>query len=113
MVASWRRSLAALALSLLLVGMSVAGADEKQAPRTGKFRGDIVDPATGDVIMRVAMQAPDKLPTEKHLGLLLLFHGYKGNEGNYIGLTVDALKRLALLDQYVVISGKSKGPGWT
>jgi pimeloyl-ACP methyl ester carboxylesterase len=63
--------------------------------------------------MRVAMQVPEKLPAEKRLGLILLFHGYQGNENNYIGLTVDALKRLQLLDQYVVISGKSKGPGWT
>src|SRR5262245_8626268 len=63
--------------------------------------------------MKVAMRAPEKLPAQKHLGLLLLFHGYQGNENNYIGLTVEALKRLQLLDQYVVISGKSKGPGWT
>jgi hypothetical protein len=107
------RSVAVLALGMLCVGMALAGADDKTAPRTGRYRGDILDPATGEVIMRVAMQVPEKLPTEKHLGLLLLFHGYQGNEGNYIGLTVDALKRLALLDQYIVISGKSKGPGWT
>src|SRR5439155_24310889 len=31
----------------------------------------------------------------------------------YIGRTVTALRRLGLLDRYVVISGKSKGPGWT
>ena len=92
--------------------------DEKKKPtesqpRTGRYRGDITDPTTRETIMRVAMQAPEKLPADKHLGLILLFHGFQGNENNYIGLTVEALKRLQLLDQYVVISGKSKGAGWT
>jgi predicted esterase len=82
-------------------------------PRAGRYRGDVTDPATGEVIMRVAIQAPDQLPTGKHLGLLLLFHGFRGHENNYIGLTVASLRRLGLLDRYVVISGKSKGPGWT
>ena len=81
--------------------------------RTGRYRGDLADPATGDVMMKVAMQVPDKLPKEKHLGLIFLFHGFKGHENNYIGLTVEALKRLKLDDEYIVISGKSKGPGWT
>lgn len=82
-------------------------------PPTGKYRGEITDPATGEAIMKVAMQAPEKLPAEKRLGLIFLFHGFQGNENNYIGLTVDALKKQQLLDQYVVISGKSKNPGWT
>jgi pimeloyl-ACP methyl ester carboxylesterase len=81
--------------------------------RTGRYRGDLTDPATGEVLMRVAMQVPEKLPAEKQLGLLFLFHGFRGHENNYIGLTVEALRQLQLLDQYVVISGKSKGPGWT
>jgi HEAT repeat protein len=93
---------------------SAAPADTFAAQvRTGRYRGDLTDPATGAVMMRVAMQVPDKLPAENHLGLIFLFHGFKGHENNYIGLTVEALKRLQLLDQYVVISGKSKGPGWT
>src|SRR5687768_18421260 len=81
--------------------------------RTGRYRGDLTDPATGEVMMKVAMQVPEKLPKEKHLGLIFLFHGFKGHENNYIGLTVEALKRLKLDDEYIVISGKSKGPGWT
>jgi predicted esterase len=81
--------------------------------RTGRYRGDLIDPATGSVMMKAATQVPDKLPAENHLGLIFLFHGFKGQENNYIGLTVEALKRLQLDDQYVVISGKSKGPGWT
>ncbi len=95
-------------------GLAESRSEQPEPPRrTGRYRGDITDPATREVIMRVAMQVPEKLPAEKHLGLILLFHGYQGNENNYIGLTVEALKRLQLLDQYVVISGKSKGPGWT
>jgi hypothetical protein len=101
--------------ALLACGAAVAYAGGQPTPdrRTGRYRGDITDPATGDVIMRVAMQVPEQLPAQKHLGLILLFHGSQGNENNYIGLTVTALRRLGLLNQYVVISGKSKGPGWT
>src|SRR5262245_43138571 len=93
---------------------SAAPADAFAAQvRTGRYRGDLTDPVTGEVMMRVAMQVPEKLPAERHLGLIFLFHGFKGHENNYIGLTIEALKRLQLLDRYVVISGKSKGPGWT
>ncbi|HEY7428670.1 MAG TPA: hypothetical protein VH682_30850 [Gemmataceae bacterium] len=105
---------AAGCLLLALTMASAAPADAFAAQvRTGRYRGDLTDPATGQVLMRVAMQVPQELPAAKHLGLLFLFHGFKGHENNYIGLTVEALKRLQLLDQYVVISGKSKGPGWT
>jgi hypothetical protein len=92
----------------------VAAPEQDRPPlRNGRFRGEIADPATGGVIMRVAMQVPEKLPAKPHLGLIFLFHGFQGHENNYIGLTVESLRRLQLLDQYVVISGKSKGPGWT
>ena len=63
--------------------------------------------------MRVAMQVPQQLPAENHLGLLLLFHGFRGHENNYIGLTVEALQRLQLLEPDAVSSGKAKGPDWT
>jgi predicted esterase len=99
-----------LALALALVPIA-SRADDK--PPTGRFRGDIVDPAKGDVIMRVALQAPKKPPERRTLTLLLLCHGYQGNENNYIGLTVEALQRLKLADEFVVLSGKSKGAGWT
>jgi hypothetical protein len=107
-----RAALGCLLLTLTVASAAIADAVVAQV-RTGRYRGDLTDPATGEVMMRVAMHAPEKLPAEKHLGLLLLFHGSRGNENNYIGLTVEALKRLQLLDRYVVISGKSKGPGWT
>lgn len=101
-----------IGVALMLSG-GLRAQDAKQPPRTGKFRGDLIDPVKSDIMMRVALQAPENVPAQKHLGLLFLFHGYQGNEGNYIGLTVAALKRLNLGEQYVVISGKSKGPGWT
>src|SRR4051794_8189611 len=108
------RSYPALLGGLLVLMSRAAAAERPDAPpRTGRYRGDLTDPATGDLMMRVAMQVPDKLPPEKHLGLILLFHGFRGHENNYIGLTVASLKRLGLLEQYVVVSGKSKGPGWT
>jgi poly(3-hydroxybutyrate) depolymerase len=102
-----------LLLALLVSFSAHAAGAASEPPRPGRYRGDIADPATGRAIMKVALQAPEKLPAQKRLGLLFLFHGFKGHENNYIGLTVDALKRLKLLDQYVVISGKSQGPGWT
>ncbi|MBL8794850.1 MAG: hypothetical protein JNM56_13155 [Planctomycetia bacterium] len=101
-----------LALGLIAF-LNVALADDKPAPPLGKFRGEIVDPVKKDVIMKVALHTPAKLPERRNLTLLLLFHGYQGNEGNYIGLTVEALKRNKFDEEFVVISGKSKGPGWT
>lgn len=97
-------------------GTTVLG-DEKPAPPTGRWRGEIADPVKKDVIMKAALHAPKDYPEElknrPHLVLLVLHHGYQGNENNYIGLTIDALKRLKLDNDFVVISGKSKGPGWT
>ena len=107
------RKVASSVLMALMVLMGSAGADEKPAPRTGKYRGDIIDPVKKDVIMRVALHAPEKLPKTRRLGLLILCHGYNGNEGNYYPLTVDALKRLGLTDDYVVLAGKAKNKGWT
>ncbi|HTK78125.1 MAG TPA: hypothetical protein VL371_22855, partial [Gemmataceae bacterium] len=78
----------AVLFAILICGAVVAQNPGPQKPerRIGRYRGDITDPATGDVIMRVAMQVPEQLPAEKHLGLILLFHGSRGNENNYIGL---------------------------
>lgn len=105
------------ALCCLAVSPSRVAADDKPVPPTGRWRGDIVDPVKKDVIMKVALHAPrvdgDELKGRRRLVLLVLHHGFQGNENNYIGLTVEALKRLKLDEQFVVISGKSKGPGWT
>lgn len=85
---------------------------QAEHPISGQFKGDIKDPVKKDVIMRVAMQAPAKLPERKTLGLILLHHGFNGNENNYFGGAVDCAKRLGLTEQYVIIAGKSKGAGW-
>jgi pimeloyl-ACP methyl ester carboxylesterase len=85
---------------------------EVKHPITGQFKGEIKDPVKKDVIMRVAMQAPSKLGERKTLGLILLHHGFNGNENNYFGGAVDCAKRLGLTDQYLIIAGKSRGAGW-
>jgi predicted esterase len=61
------------------------------------------------------MLAPDRdrMPPIRSLSLLLVYHGMNGNENNYYGGTVEALKRLKLDQEFVVIAGKSKGAGWT
>jgi hypothetical protein len=99
---------AGFAASLLLI----ASQAEVQHPVTGVYKGEIKDPVKKDVIMRVALQAPSKLPEQKVLGLIFLCHGFNGNENNYFPGTVECAKRLGLADQYLIIAGKSRGPGW-
>lgn len=82
-------------------------------PRTGDFKDEYKDPKTKELVMRYALHAPAKLPPMKHLGLVVQFHGMNGSEDNLQGGCVDSLKRLGLLDSYVVMGGKSKGAGWT
>ncbi len=83
----------------------------KQQGGPGRFEGELRDKQ--GPLMKVSMQAPDKwIPGVKVLSLLVVHHGMNGNENNYIGGTLDCLRRLNLQDQFVVISGKSKGAGW-
>ena len=96
----------------LLLALLLQVEKDVQHPITGPYKGEIKDPVKKDVIMRVAMQAPSKLPERKTLGLILLHHGFNGNENNYFGGAVDCAKRLGLSDQYVIIAGKSRGAGW-
>ncbi len=96
-------------LALLLTG-SLAGAQAKAAPRTGDFKDDCKD-KTGAILMHYRMLAPDKLPEEKVLGLIVWFHGMGGNEDG-AGIAIDGVKRAKLAEQYVVMGGKSKGAGW-
>jgi hypothetical protein len=90
-----------------------ANSAEVKHPITGVFHGEIKDPVKNDVLMRVIMHAPAKLPESKTLGLIVLHHGFNGNEMNYFGGTVDCAKRLGLTEQYVIVAGKSRGPGWS
>ncbi len=83
-------------------------------PDAGKFRGEIVDPATKDVLMKVRMRIPDKRVEGRPWGLLFVCHGFRGHENNsYLDLAVAALGRQGVADDYLVIAGKSKGEGWT
>jgi dipeptidyl aminopeptidase/acylaminoacyl peptidase len=88
--------------------------DPPQPPKSGKFRGEIVDPESKDVIMKVRMQIPDPPAAGKKWGFIFVCHGFKGSEGNsYLDGTVAALKRQGLDQDYLVVAGKSKGEGWT
>jgi len=70
-------------LVVLCATVSAGQQDDKPAPPTGRWRGDLVDPVKKDVIMKVALSAPAKMPERRSLTLLLLHHGYQGNENNY------------------------------
>ena len=100
------RSIAAAAVAALLV----AAAPAADKPRTGDFKDDYKD-KTGTLIMHYRMMAPDKLPEEKVMGLIVWFHGMGGNEDG-AGIAIDSTRRAKLADQYVVMGGKSKGQGW-
>jgi alpha-beta hydrolase superfamily lysophospholipase len=90
-----------------------SGAEPASAPKA-RFRGDILDSATGQAIMKVRLAAPASLPAERSLGLIFVCHGFRGHENNsYLDETVKALQRQGLADQYLVVAGKSLGEGWT
>lgn len=102
------------AIGILLALSSLAFAQQKGGPQQGgpgKFSGELRDKQ--GPLMRVAMQAPQKMPPARTLSLLLVHHGMNGSENNYFGGTIDCLKRLKLDEEFVVIAGKSKGGGWT
>ena len=103
-----------LALLLVLGGSLFAQQGKgggKDAGGPGEFHGDLKDKQ--GVMMRAHMLAPRDFPPMRTLALLLVYHGMNGNEDNYYGGTVEALKRNKCDNEFVVIAGKSKGPGWT
>lgn len=79
-------------------------------PPTGEFRGLLKD--KDGAMMKVAMHAPARPPRARELALLLVFHGMNGNENNYYGGMKASLERTGLIEKFVLICGKSKGPGW-
>ncbi len=80
-------------------------------PKTGKFTDELKHPKTNAFIMKYLLWAPEKLAEKKHMGLLVCFHGMRGNETHF-GFAYDSIKAAGLADRYVVISLKSKGLGW-
>lgn len=81
-------------------------------PWKGDFKDDYKDPKTKALIMHYRMRAPEKLPEGKTLGLIVAFHGMNGNEDHMTGFAIEAAKRTKLVDQYLIMGGKSKGAGW-
>ena len=79
--------------------------------KTGKLTDELKHPKTNAFIMKYLMWAPEKLAEKKHMGLLVCFHGMRGNETHF-GFAYDSMKAAGLADRYVVISLKSKGLGW-
>src|SRR4026208_2231317 len=94
--------------------LAAALQDPPQPPKSGKFRGEVADPATKETSRQVRMQIPDPPAEGRKWGFIFVCHGFKGSEGNsYLDGTVAALKRQGLDQDYLVVAGKSKGDGWT
>jgi predicted esterase len=98
---------------LLLALLLQAGTDvEIKHPWKGDFKDDYKDPKTKALVMHYRMRVPDKLPEQKHLGLIVAFHGMNGTEDHTTGFAINAAKSAGLAEQYVIMGGKSKGAGW-
>ena len=101
-------------LFLLAVGgpwQGLSGEDVKP-PRVGDFKDDFKDPKTGTAVLHYRMRVPEKLPSRRTLGLIVAFHGLHSNEDGLTGFAIDAAKRIQIVDEYVIMGGKSKGEGW-
>jgi hypothetical protein len=103
---------AALLLEAAVAWAQTSPPSPKSPPKTGDFKDEYKDPKTNALIMRYRMRAPATLPEQKHLGLIVCFHGMNGNEDSVTGFAIEAAKRTGLADQYVLMGGKAKGPGW-
>jgi pimeloyl-ACP methyl ester carboxylesterase len=104
--------LAWLFLCAALLAPAASAQETKGAPRTGDFKDEYKDPQTKELVMRYRASVPAELPPQKHLGLIVHFHGMNGNEDSMHGGVMSSLKRLRIDSQYVVIGGKSRGAGW-
>ena len=98
-----------LVTSGTLFAQQQKGGGGKDAGGPGEFHGELKDKA--GVMMKAHLLAPSQMPPMRTLALLLVYHGMNGNEDNYYGGTVECLKRLKCENEFVVIAGKSKGPG--
>ncbi|HEV3029465.1 MAG TPA: prolyl oligopeptidase family serine peptidase [Planctomycetota bacterium] len=91
---------------------SSKGDQEIKHPWHGDFKDNYTDPKTKELIMHYRMWAPEKQPEQKHLGLIVCFHGMNGNEDHMTGFALEAAKRLKLTGDYVIMGGKSRAAGW-
>jgi len=106
-----KRIAGGIVLAALIASVAQGQAQEIKHPWHGDFKDDYKDPKTKELIMHYRMWAPEKQPEQKHLGLIVWFHGMGGNEDG-AGIAIDGAKRTKLADQYVIMGGKSKGAGW-
>ncbi|MCJ8330111.1 MAG: prolyl oligopeptidase family serine peptidase [Lentisphaeria bacterium] len=95
-------------VTLLLVGL-ISTSYGEEGPRTGIF---IYTLKFGNgKAMKFKAQVPKKLPKEKTLGLILAFHPHGGNESSMVNWPSKTfLERQKVLDDYVIIGLKSRGP---
>ena len=96
---------------LFILPASSYGADPEAPPQTGTFSNTLKS-AKGEAIMKYKACVPKTLPETKTLGLIVAFHGRSLDENSMINPTTKPLKQLGILDQYVVLCGKSRGIGW-
>jgi len=82
--------------------------------QTGDLKGELKNPTTPakEFITRYRLFTPTVLPEQKHLALLMCFHGSTGNENGPSELMQRTLKDLKLDQQYIVLGVKSRGIGW-
>ncbi len=100
-------------LFAILLSVQASKTDQEiKHPWHGDFKDDYKDPKTKALVMHYRMRVPEKLPEQKHLGLIVAFHGMNGNEDHMTGFAIEAAKRTGLADQYLIMGGKSKGAGW-
>src|SRR4051812_47740527 len=71
--------------------------------KTGKVTDELKHPTTKAFIMKYLMWAPDKLPEKKHLGLLVCFHGFRGDPTHFT-FAYESMKAAGLSDRYLIIS---------
>lgn len=105
---------AACLLALLAAAVPAAAAVAPAPPapepaRTGSYEADLTDPQTSKFLVHYAVRAPDILPKERTLGLIVGFHGNGGSATDMPGVWGEALKRSNLSDRYVIVAPKAQG----
>jgi predicted esterase len=96
-----------LVVALVLPGLSSTSFGAP--PKTGTFT-DTLKFSNG-TSMTFKAHVPMELPKEKALGLILAFHPHGGNENSMVNWPSKAfLERQGILDNYVIIGLKSRGP---
>jgi hypothetical protein len=82
--------------------------------QTGDLKGELKNPTTPakEFITRYRLFTPTVLPEQKHLALLICFHGKGGSENGPAELMHRSLKEHKLDQQYLVLGLKARNEGW-